>query len=89
MRQRPNKALFDVAEESSRGARLNEDKDTPPEAEEPTTLDKPIDLIPKSAIPYRPRVGAPLDLLVDLSVGVVLGRSESSTANTTLQDWAA
>jgi hypothetical protein len=56
---------------------LNEDNDTPQETDEPAQLDKPIDLISKSAIPYRPRVGAPLDLLVDLSVGVVLGRSES------------
>jgi hypothetical protein len=39
--------------------------------------DKPVELLPKSALPYRPRVGDPLDLLVDLSVGVVLGRSES------------
>jgi hypothetical protein len=39
--------------------------------------DKPVELLPKSAFPYHPRVGDPLDLLVDLSVGVVLGRSES------------
>ncbi|MFW9967994.1 MAG: ATP-binding protein [Candidatus Thorarchaeota archaeon] len=39
--------------------------------------DKPVDLLPKSAFPYHPRVGEPLDLLVDLSVGVILGRSES------------
>jgi len=39
--------------------------------------DKPVELLPKSALPYHPRVGDPLDLLVDLSVGVVLGRSES------------
>ena len=39
--------------------------------------DKPVDLLPKSALPYHPRVGDSLDLLVDLSVGVVLGRSES------------
>ncbi|MFX1605141.1 MAG: ATP-binding protein [Promethearchaeota archaeon] len=39
--------------------------------------DKPVELLQKSALPYRPRVGDPLDLLVDLSVGVVLGRSES------------
>jgi hypothetical protein len=36
-----------------------------------------VELLPKSALPYHPRVGDPLDLLVDLSVGVVLGRSES------------
>lgn len=39
--------------------------------------DKPVDLLPKSAFPYHPRVGEPLDLLVDLNIGVVLGRSES------------
>lgn len=39
--------------------------------------DRPVELLPKSALPYHPRVGDPLDLLVDLSVGVVLGRSES------------
>ena len=39
--------------------------------------DKPVELLPKSALPYHPRVGDPLDLLVDLSVGVVLGRSDS------------
>ncbi len=47
------------------------------EPEDAARLDKPVDLIPKSALPYRPRVGAPLDLLVDLNVGIVLGRSES------------
>jgi hypothetical protein len=39
--------------------------------------DKPVELLPKSSLPYHPRVGDPLDLLIDLSVGVVLGRSES------------
>ncbi|MFW9841297.1 MAG: ATP-binding protein [Candidatus Thorarchaeota archaeon] len=39
--------------------------------------DKPVELLPKKALPYHPRVGDPLDLLVDLSVGVVIGRSES------------
>jgi len=39
--------------------------------------DRPVELLPKSALPFHPRVGDPLDLLVDLSVGVVLGRSES------------
>jgi hypothetical protein len=39
--------------------------------------DQPVELLPKSALAYHPRVGDPLDLLVDLSVGVVLGRSES------------
>ena len=45
--------------------------------EEPQDLDKPIDLIHKSALPYHPRVGDALDLHVDLSVGVVIGRSDS------------
>jgi len=39
--------------------------------------DKPVELLPKSSLPYHPLVGDPLDLLIDLSVGVVLGRSES------------
>ncbi|MHA1951315.1 MAG: ATP-binding protein [Candidatus Thorarchaeota archaeon] len=39
--------------------------------------DKPVELLPKKALPYHPRVGDPLDVLVDLSVGVVLGRSDS------------
>jgi hypothetical protein len=39
--------------------------------------DKPVDLIPKSVLGYHPRIGAPLDLLVDLSIGVVLGRAQS------------
>ncbi|TFG27989.1 ATP-binding protein [Candidatus Thorarchaeota archaeon] len=42
-----------------------------------TILDRPIDLIHKSALPYHPLVSDPLDLHVDLSVGVVLGRSDS------------
>jgi hypothetical protein len=51
---------------------------TPDEDEiDAASLDKPVELLPKSALPYHPRVGDPLDLLVDLSVGVVLGRSES------------
>ncbi|MFX0107717.1 MAG: ATP-binding protein [Candidatus Hodarchaeota archaeon] len=40
-------------------------------------LDKPIDLLPKSALPYHPLVSDSLDVLVDLSVGVVVGRSDS------------
>ena len=51
---------------------------TPDEDEIDTVnLDKPVELLPKSALSYHPRIGDPLDLLVDLSVGVVLGRSES------------
>ncbi len=51
---------------------------TPDEDEiDAVNLDRPVELLPKSALPYHPRVGDPLDLLVDLSVGVVLGRSES------------
>ena len=40
-------------------------------------IDKPIDLIPKSVLEYYPRVGDSLDLLVDLSIGAVLGRAQS------------
>ncbi len=39
--------------------------------------DRPIELIPKNVLEYRPRVRDPPDLFVDLSVGVVLGRSNS------------
>ncbi len=46
-------------------------------SEEVQDLDKPIELIHKKALPYHPRVGEALDLHVDLSVGVVLGRSDS------------
>jgi hypothetical protein len=60
---------------------LNEpgNQDTPEDENPEDTLDsdKPIDLLPKSLLPYHPRVGDPLDLHVDLSVGVVLGRSDS------------
>ena len=59
---------------------LNEpEPDTPNEEEIDAARlsDKPVELLPKPALPYHPRVGDPLDLLVDLSVGVVLGRSES------------
>ena len=51
-----------------------------PENEHPEDtpdLDKPIELIHKKALPYHPLVGDVLDLHVDLSVGVVLGRSDS------------
>jgi hypothetical protein len=51
-----------------------------PENEHPEDtqdLDKPIELIHKKALPYHPLVGDALDLYVDLSVGVVLGRSDS------------
>lgn len=53
--------------------------DTPEEEhlEDAQESDKPIELIHKSALPYHPRVGDVLDLNVDLSVGVVLGRSDS------------
>ncbi|OLS27237.1 MAG: hypothetical protein ThorAB25_20370, partial [Candidatus Thorarchaeota archaeon AB_25] len=51
---------------------------TPDEDEiDAANIDKPVELLPKSALPYHPRVGNSLDLLVDLSVGVVLGRSDS------------
>ena len=39
--------------------------------------DKPVDLIPKSVLEYHPRVGEPLDLLVDLSIGAILGRVQN------------
>ncbi|MHA2386084.1 MAG: ATP-binding protein, partial [Candidatus Thorarchaeota archaeon] len=39
--------------------------------------DRPVDLIPKTALEYHPRVGDPLDLLVDMGSGVVIGRSDS------------
>ena len=53
--------------------------DTPNEEhlEDAQELDKPIELIHKSALPYHPRVGDVLDLNVDLNIGVVLGRSDS------------
>ncbi|MBN2227974.1 MAG: ATP-binding protein [Candidatus Thorarchaeota archaeon] len=50
----------------------DEDPENPPQGD-----DKPISLLPKSVLPYHPRVVEPIDLHVDLSVGVVLGRSES------------
>ncbi|NHJ13022.1 MAG: ATP-binding protein [Candidatus Thorarchaeota archaeon] len=49
---------------------------TPPIEDDLELSDKPVDLIPKSVLPYHPRVGEPLDLLVDPSSGVVIGRSE-------------
>jgi hypothetical protein len=55
----------------------NQDTPNDEDPENPQTSDRPIDLLPKSVLPYHPRVGDPLDLHVDLSVGVVLGRSES------------
>lgn len=39
--------------------------------------DRPVDKLPKSVVKFHPRVGDPPDLHIDLSVGVVLGRSES------------
>ncbi len=51
-----------------------------PEREDPDDLqviDKPVDLIQKSALPYHPLVSDPLDLHVDLNIGVVLGRADS------------
>ncbi|MFX1369278.1 MAG: ATP-binding protein [Promethearchaeota archaeon] len=49
----------------------------PPTDDTPISIDKPVDLISKAALPYHPRVGEPIDLLVDLNTGVVLGRSDS------------
>lgn len=51
-----------------------------PERENPDdaqAIDKPVDLISKSALPYHPLVSDPLDLHVDLNIGVVLGRADS------------
>ncbi len=51
-----------------------------PENEDPDAaqdIDKPVDLIHKSALPYHPRVSDPIDLHVDLNIGVVLGRADS------------
>ena len=55
----------------------NQDTPEDEDPESPQISDRPIDLLPKSVLPYHPRVGDPLDLHVDLSVGVVLGRSDS------------
>ncbi|MHA1635802.1 MAG: ATP-binding protein [Candidatus Thorarchaeota archaeon] len=58
---------------------MDDNPDTPNEEhlEDAQDLDKPIELIHKKALPYHPRVGDALDLHVDLSVGIVLGRSDS------------
>ena len=53
----------------------NEDSTAPLEIKEEDH--EPVDLIPKSALQYHPRVGEPLDLLVDMGSGVIVGRSES------------
>jgi hypothetical protein len=55
----------------------NQDTPEDEDPEDALISDKPIDLLPRSLLPYHPRVGDPLDLHVDLSVGVVLGRSDS------------
>jgi hypothetical protein len=55
----------------------NQDTPNDEDPDQSLSSDRPIDLLPKSVLPYHPRVGDPLDLHVDLSVGVVLGRSES------------
>ncbi|MHA1959657.1 MAG: ATP-binding protein [Candidatus Thorarchaeota archaeon] len=59
-----------------RDARSNPDDELPPFEEEPQA-DLPIVPISKSVLDYRPRVSDSPDLHIDLSVGVVLGRSES------------
>jgi hypothetical protein len=58
---------------------MDDNPDTPTEEhlEDAQELDKPIELIHKKALPYHPRVSDPLDLNIDLNVGVVLGRSDS------------
>jgi len=72
-------ALSDFKVESTGGAQMDDNPDTPNEEhlEDAQELDKPVELIHKSALPYHPRVGDVLDLHVDLNVGVVLGRSDS------------
>ena len=50
------------------------EKENPDDAQ---VIDKPVDLISKSALPYHPLVSDPLDLHVDLNIGVVLGRADS------------
>jgi hypothetical protein len=55
----------------------NQDTPDDEDFESPQASDRPIDLLPKSVLPYHPRISDPLDLHVDLSVGVVLGRSDS------------
>jgi len=52
-------------------------KPSTPDEDAAQIADRPVELLPKKALSYHPRVGDQLDLLVDLSVGVVLGRSES------------
>ncbi|MGY5871281.1 MAG: ATP-binding protein [Candidatus Thorarchaeota archaeon] len=58
---------------------MDDNPDTPNEEhlEDAQELDKPVELIHKKALPYHPLVSDPLDLNVDLNVGVVLGRSDS------------
>ncbi len=46
------------------------------ETEEPDTKNL-VELIPKDSLQYHPLVTDPLDLHVDLSLGVILGRTES------------
>ncbi len=50
---------------------------TPEPGKKPNAAEKPVDLLPKTALPYHPQVQEPLDLLVDPGVGVVIGRSDS------------
>ena len=54
---------------------LDEQNVDPEEVE--SQADKPIDLIPKSALEFKPRVGDIPDLHIDLGNGVIVGRSES------------
>jgi hypothetical protein len=49
---------------------------TPPSQSAPKD-GQPVELVPKKALPYHPRVGDQLDLLADMATGVVIGRSES------------
>ncbi|MHA2378383.1 MAG: ATP-binding protein [Candidatus Thorarchaeota archaeon] len=52
-------------------------EDNTPQPDEKLVADKPVDLLPKAALPYHPGVEEPLNLLVDPGMGVIIGRSES------------
>ncbi|MFW9945156.1 MAG: hypothetical protein ACFFB7_09175, partial [Candidatus Sifarchaeia archaeon] len=52
-------------------------EDNAPQTDEKPVVDKPVDLLPKDALPYHPEVEEPLELLVDAGMGIIVGRSES------------
>jgi hypothetical protein len=79
-----SQSFIGVLSAESLGTPLDErivpgDSDPSRAGDSDTTIadDRPVDLISKSALDYHPRVGEDIDLQVDLSVGVVLGRSSS------------